>query len=180
MKRESKRTVGKLVLVLVLLLCGAIGARNLWAQATAAIIDKSEIAKAFSQMLEVKIFIENLIKKADEKKDLVAKECLLPLLTSAQKMVPEAEKARVQAEKGLGNNDMVEAGKGIENIAILREIFKNLFGEALTCLAKAGTRKDWQGEVVNLIQPLVTFSEEELLTLPEPSLEPTPWLSIYR
>lgn len=180
MKRELEKTVRKLLLALVLLLCGTIGPGNIWAQAPATIVDGTEIGKYYKPIIETKTFIDNLVKKATEKRDSVALNCLLPIQTLAQGLIPGAVNAKAQAENGLSKNDLVAVSNGIGILAALRESSKNLFGQALTCLSTTGSQKNWKEDVVNLLKPMITFSEEELLNLPEPSVEPTPWLSIYR
>ncbi|MDD5224290.1 MAG: hypothetical protein PHE84_09880 [bacterium] len=183
MKRESEKAVKKLVLTLVLLLGGAIGPGNVQAQTSATIVDKSEITKTFSQIVEVETFLKNLSAKAKEKGDVAVQDCLSNILLNAEKMKPQAQGAMDKALSGLNNKpepDLVKAGDGISVLAALRENFRGLFGQALTCLSTVGNKKNWKEDLVNLLKPMITFTDEELLNLPEPSLQPTPWLSIYR
>lgn len=138
------------------------------------------VDKAYDNITEVKKFIEGLAEKAKEKNDLVAKDCLNPLYNQARDNIGNANNLKVEAKQGIIANDSARAGNGIKNLVILHEQYKKWFEEALTCLSLEGSKKDWKEEVVRLIAPLVTFDEKELLALPEPSLEPKPWLSIYR
>jgi hypothetical protein len=99
-------------------------------------------------------------------------------------MKQQAIDAKDQAISGLDNKpepDLVKAGQGMSNLATLREKYKNMFGEALTCLSKDGVKKEMKEETVKLLNPLITtFGWEELLPQPGPSLEPNPCLSLYR
>jgi len=188
MKKETGKIFKNQIVTLILLLGGLAGPGSLPAQTNTPTVDRSEIMKNYGQILEVKKFVENLFNKAADKKDFGAKDCLSPLKTSAEKMATDAGTAKSQAEK----TDPAEAAKGIENLAVIRELSKNVFGQALTCLSTSATKKDWKNDVAELILPVLIslqggqpqpgggLQPGDLLNLPEPSLEPSPWLSLYR
>ncbi len=134
------------------------------------------IDKARAYIGNVSSKMGECMQKAQAKNDVIAKDCLSPILDLAKELSGEADSLMVKAVKEIAADDYLNASEDVKRIQIIRAQFEKFLTQALACLS---TELREGESTSNLIPPKTTWKPEDLL-LPEPSLEPEPYLSIYR